>query len=249
MNTGSSKKHKRSGSVIVPSGSGVVVKPRKKKTKASSHGKFQVKLKAPKERKNIDQVNALTFFEVPATAVVTLLNTYTAGTGPNNAVGRRVVNKSVHVRMTVSSDGTGLAANGGIYGTTCRVLVVYDRQPTGAVPNTTNILQDTTALGSALMNLGNSDRYSILMDEKFVLGPVYCAATAGTPNVISEPGVYNVDRYVKVGLQSVANGSFTGAIGGILEGAIWLVAMSDQGGAGIRPKIVSMATRIRFTDD
>lgn len=250
MSSATSKKHKRSGSVIVHSASAAGPSHRRRPM-VQAHGKFQVKVKRAKERKNFDLSNPLTFFDVPASAVVTLLNAYTAGTTANNTLGRRVVNKSVHVRLTACWDTTGAAANAVFYATTCRVLVIYDRQNSTGTPGIAQILQDTAQLGSAVMNLQYSDRFSIIMDEKFVLGPAANGATAGVVNVLGDAASYTVDRYVKVGLPTVAAGaSFTGGVAGIAEGAIFLVAFCDQAhAASSGVKIVSMATRIRFVDD
>lgn len=249
MSSGSSKKHKRSGSVVVPHSApaGSV----KRKNYPPAHGKFQVRVKMPKERKNLDLVNSLTSLTTPTLATPLLLNSYTGGSNANQALGRRVINKSILIRATVCSDGTGLAANGVAYAVTCRFLVVYDRQPSAAAPTVATILQDLTAIGSSVMNLQNADRFSVLMDEKFPLGGITTGATAGVPICYADPSCHVVDRYVKVGLPTVANGpAFTGAVAGISEGAIWLLAFNDiAAGAGIGPKIVSMSTRVRFIDE
>lgn len=234
------KKHKRSASWGKSPSSGVSPSMVKKRWKNSNnvHGKFQAGSKPHVEKKNFDTNTGTLPTTLPsvASAAPTLLNAYTAGTSANAAIGRRVLNKSLLLRMMISSGG-------GTTFTGCRVAVVYDRESNGAAPAFSDVFQSPGTNGTASANnLDNGDRFSILMDEKFMVAPG--ASTAPT-----DKQTYYLDRYIKLGLESVAKGgSFTGAITGIATGSIYLFAWSDTAAASNPPVVIAAVSRVRFQD-
>lgn len=249
---GNRPKRPRSQSGATAHSAGVTPSMVKKRWKASNakwkgtHGKFQAPNKPFVEKKNFDLASASlpTTLPSPVTATGVLLNAYTAGTNANTATGRRVLNKSLLLRMMIRQpENTACTATG------CRVAVVYDRESNGAAPAITDIWGTGAAQQSCCVaNLDNADRFSILMDEKFVLAGL---ASNGTPiNYLQlEPQPVYIDRYVKLSLESVAKGgAFTGAIGGIATGSIYLFCWSDTAAGANPPAVVSSATRIRFQD-
>lgn len=235
------KRHKRSGSSSAPKQGYTLNYARKKAFLPKIHGKFQVG-KARLEKKNIDVDLNATVATLPSlvTATPVLLNTYSTGTTPNSTIGRRVTNLSLLVRMTVNNALSTSSA------CTCRVLVVYDRQPSGAAPSVAQILGNTLYGLASVLNLGFSDRFSVLMDEKFSMGASFQSTASGFN---SAPPNYQVDRYVKCKLPTESSSNFGGTIATIAEGAIYMLAFSDIAAASSPPSIVAGVSRIRFIDN
>lgn len=243
MSTRPSKKHKRSGSVTTgpPASS-----PKKslKKRGALSHSKFQ-KSASAKEYKYFDTDLSATYsgansVPVLGSAVAQCLNLYQAGTGSVNTLGRRVVNTSVQIRGHFYVDFGSLATGTTSGPCPVRALLVYDRASNGAVSTAANIV--TGPGSSAFMALQNSDRFTILMDEKFVLGAAGFVTASGYG--WSGDGSYYMDRYVKCRLESVAAANFTGAVGAVTVGTFLLVMWTENGTV----KVTSLNTRVRFVD-
>jgi len=122
-----------------------------------------------------------------------------------------------------------------------RILVVYDRQPNGAIPASSDILQDfaydgsTSSTNLSKLNMVNRDRFLILRDRpmwfKAIGADGIADATAdpfsvvNDPNTSSVPGfVYNEHIELK-GLQTQYRASSTGGIGDISTGAFYLLCM------------------------
>lgn len=221
------KKHKRSGSVkeAVQEVAKAISKPKKKMN--HDHGKFQSTKKAKPEKKNFDTTAAIAAFQPNGTAVLVPINLVPSGNTGSSAIGREMIQKSVHVRMNVTVPAASAPH-------ACRLLCVYDRSPNGALPAATQVVAATDG-ACALMALANSDRFSVIFDEKFVVDP-------------QGPQYVWVDRFTKISLKSHALGNaFTGGIAGVQEGAIYLLALSE-GAVSPGPTITEMATRIRFYD-
>lgn len=233
----SSKKHKRSGSTQLKSPFHPAVV--KKRLKQSSHGKFQAKKAQRAEKKNFDTTGAIvTFNTLGAPVAVTPINLVTSGNSAITAVGRSIRMVSVHVRMTVYASNS--QASGGV---ACRLLCLYDKQPNKLLVGLGDIFETTADNTCALMKMGETDRFSVIFDEKFVVSAI------GT-----DSQVYFLDRYCKVNLMSkAAVNSFSGAITGVQEGAVLLIPVCDQNAVGppvvqTPPGVVSCATRIRYFD-
>ena len=106
-----------------------------------------------------------------------------------------------------------------------RLLVVYDKQPNGALPTYATVMQTRDNAGAATNtafsdpNFDNKERFTILRDTTFVLPSVTNTVGVltnvgfdqGTKNDIN---IFNVDMYIKLkGLHT----SYTGATAGIAD--------------------------------
>lgn len=115
-------------------------------------------------------------FRLPATNSTILLNGVQTGAGFFNRVGSRIEMKNLHIRGNVNNKATATSGQG-------RLIIVYDRQPTGALPAISDILQARDQTGAATtatvseINLDNRDRFTIVRDMQFYLPP--CTNTAG----------------------------------------------------------------------
>ncbi len=238
------KRHKRSASSAAATPS--VAKPRFKKPSDKLHSNFQAPSKPRIELKNFDLATASlpATLPSPATATGVLLNAYNAGTSAITATGRRVLNKSLLLRLMIYP-GNNTAA--GVAATGCRVAVVYDREANGAAPAITDVWGTGAAQGScAAANLDNCERFRVLLDEKFSFAQQAFATAAG---LVTLDKPYFLERYVKMSLESVAKSNgFSAAIAGIATGSIYLFCWSDTAAANNPPQVLSGLSRIRFQD-
>jgi len=118
------------------------------------------------EIKAIDLAVATYNFSLPATNSMVLLNGVQTGAGFFNRVGSRIEMKNLHIRGLIKNLATAIQDQG-------RLIIVYDRQPTGALPTIADLLQSrdqtgaATNPGTAEINLDNRDRFAILRDASF----------------------------------------------------------------------------------
>lgn len=176
------------------------------------------------ERKSIDTAFVDNAVLIPATnafSIATLLNGVAQGTDVFQRVGRKCLFKSLQYRIEFT------AANGATPATQpLRVLVVYDRQPNGALATNADVLAAQTFVGNN--NLGNADRFVTISD-------VVHGEDSQTPVT------GKVHR--KMALETIY-GLTTGVIGAISSGAI-LVFFAQAGSANIT---FNAQFRLRYTD-
>lgn len=152
------------------------------------------------EIKAIDIPSGPYNFETVAGApTAILLNGIQTGAGFFNRVGARVEMKNLHIRGVIGNIATGVQGN-------ARILIVYDRQPVGALPSVQDILQSrdqagaATTSGNSEINLDNRDRFQILRDYE-----VYTPAVTYTAGVLTNgpqfPGnddPFDVNVFIKL---------------------------------------------------
>lgn len=131
-----------------------------------------------REIKAID-VNVTASMAIPGSITFNLLNGVQAGAAFYNRVGSRIEMKSVHIRGYIRNMTTCIDD-------VARFLVVYDRQPNGAFPNITDIIQSrdqqgaTANTGVSPINLDQRDRFVILRDYQ-----VYLPSVTNTAGVLT----------------------------------------------------------------
>jgi len=164
---------------------------------------------------------------------VTLLNGVATGTDFTNRIGRKVCWKSILMNGVLTP--TDATSNVSL----ARIMLVWDSQPNGALPAITDVLN--AAVPTAPMNLNNRDRFRVLLDKRFVLGPYNTTATQSVAsNIIREHHMYK-----KINLETIFDGT-TNAIGDIQSGSLFLLTIGNQTspeGANWTASI-----RLRFTD-
>lgn len=229
-------KRKRSDSDMPSSSKKAKTSPYQKKPQSRSTGTFFLKNKGGnKELKNFDTTlsfNVDATGEVPATGQLCLIP---QGTTTTTRIGRKAVLKSIHIRGSLfyapgaSTTGVGIAY----------VYVVLDKQANGAAAGVTDVLTSTT-IPSAMINLFNSDRFSIL---KRIVIPVQ--ATAGVSAAFGAQHT-PIEWYHKCSIPIEWN-STAGAITEITSNNVFLIAGSD----GNTDDLMSVAgtCRVRFSDN
>lgn len=189
------------------------------------------------EIKAIDIAQATQLFRVPGTGTnIDLLNGIQSGAGFFSRIGSRVELKNLHIRgmiLTVSSCATEL----------CRMLIVYDRQPVGSLPNINDILQSraqdgtTTNTGSSEVNLDNRDRFIIVRDMQWYM-PAQ-TFTAGVVTNAAFPGfgknTFEVNEFIKLkglGTHFKSSNNPT-TIADIASGALYVAFVSSGGDSDV----------------
>lgn len=175
-----------------------------------------------KELKFLDtDLNAGTF---STSGSITCLTLIAAGNDNSNRIGRALMLKSVYIRGFIAGDTIAAACY--------RWLVVYDKNPQGALPAITDIL--TSIDMRAMVNLNNTERFSIIMDQ---VGQVEFTQLVKMP----------VSKYAKLNLPMTFNG--TGApIANITSGALYFIKMGNETVIGDPPTSPTLFARVRYTD-
>lgn len=183
---------------------------------------------------DIDHTNPVLPFIGPPVNVFqyAVLNNLREGTAMQQRQGNRVAMKSIELRMSMVIEdvlGSGLL----------RMVLVYDRQPNGAVPTWADIFSASSYNWSAPgfpaitgvwpvntglepPNINNKDRFLILLDEQFYFHGTNAkyfhnpgqlnTVQSGDPTDLTETdNPWNYHRYVKLsGLESVFKGNAAG---------------------------------------
>lgn len=192
----------------------VLVKPRYGKSLTNPYSRPTV------EKKNIDTSGSTGNVGTNQFSELDHLNVVGQGTSANTRVGRKIQMKSIFLRWITS---TGLNA------APIRIVLIYDRNPQGALPNIGEIfLADSF---NAMLNLANSDRFVVIADE--VHNSNYAVGAAQYAGTI----------YRKLNLDAVYSQT-AGDITSQTSGAIYAIS-SGLGGVG---QGMGYIARIRYTD-
>lgn len=133
-----------------------------------------------------------------------VLNLIQTGSGSWNRVGRKVSLQSVRVRGQAIYNYGDVAVTGNILGNCMRMVVVWDKQPSGgAIPAFDVVFGKTSQLGTESctfvdpVRFDNMERFSVLRDTVIDMHPNFFNGAAGTTDLNSE--VYTFDEYVPLG--------------------------------------------------
>lgn len=175
---------------------------------------------------------ALASYAMDTTGSITLVATIAQGASQSQRVGKKALYKSCQFRGSVSSGSATTLADGAC-------LLVYDREPTGVLPNITDILN--TVSSASFNNDTNSDRFKIVRRWEWEL-----CGNASTPTTGRE--IQSFDEYVDMRNMEVVFGNLaTGAIGDIKKGALYFVTCGTSAPGTAAPN-VNMGCRTRFID-
>lgn len=203
------------------------------------------------EIKAIDIASTTYAFQLVGTPpTFTLLNGVQVGAGFFNRVGSRIEMKNIHIRGIIENIATSISSYG-------RMLIVYDRQPNGAAPAITEVLQSRDQTGTAAtssqseINLDQRDRFVILRDKQWYLPPV-----TNTANVLTNGPTYpagesentwEINEFIKMkGLVThYKSSSNPTTIADINTGAVYLLFIQNQSASTYQARV---GIRVRFLD-
>lgn len=173
-------------------------------------------------------------YVMDSVGTVTALNLTATGDDNSSRDGRQITVRSCQIRGYVSPVDD-LTTD-----TLCRWLLVWDKQPNGALAAVTDILASASSL--AMTNLNNRERFVILRDKQYAVGKTNNTATQAVAN---SPNNYDVNEYVKINAITTYSQTI-GTIAAVSTGALLLVTIGfgAVGGGGQ----LGASTRVRFTE-
>lgn len=170
---------------------------------------------------------------VVTVATFSLLNGITAGDDFNNRDGRRVIMDMLHLRADFFY-ASAIQAHPADH---IRVLVVYDKQPNGAVMVQSDLFSG--ASGDSFINPSQMGRFEILWDQDWTLPQV----PANTTTAVLFPKI-NKKIMVRRGTQYSGT---SGTVASISSGSLYLVTLGSQT-SGTNNTVLSVSTRLTFHD-
>ena len=156
------------------------------------------------------------------------LNLVQQNVGSWNRVGRKIQSQSIRLRgglvWTLDQEATTL----NYVGNTCRMVVVWDKQPSGAFPTFDTVFgvtgQDGTETTTFLnpVKYDNMDRFSVLRDLVIDFEPPMYNPAAGTQNAVVVRKSF--DEFIKLGgKETVYSGQNSPAqISDVSSGALYV---------------------------
>lgn len=169
------------------------------------------------------------------TGNITLLNGIATGTDYTNRVGRKVVMKSLLLRVNFFPYTTGTIA--ALAGENLRFLVVYDCQPNGALPAITDILN--SAGPNEPNNLNQRDRFKVIADFN-ITTPSFTTTTGAL--TLGSPRMFFKKIYKKMNMDVIFNGTGS-TVASIQTGSLVVAQIS-----GNQYYSSIYTSRVRFVD-
>lgn len=195
------------------------------------------------------------FDSAAAGGQVLCLNNNKEGAGFFNRIGRRIRMLSLHVQGLINRDDN---AQSDTFVTMLRCLIIYDRQPNGALPALSDMIQTTDLNGNntttvlSSVNMSNKDRFAILSDWRMAVPPIGASGVTPSNTTVTvqtnqpENGfVYN--KFLKLRGLETHYGASTGAIGDIKTGSLLFVCFSSTANAD-GPWTIQIDARLRYMD-
>jgi len=187
---------------------------------------FDARGSSKPEKKNIDTIT--TAYSCPLTSTfgnVILLNGSVRGTNVGERVGRKIVMKSVFIRLNSIANSNNASQ--------VRYMIIYDRQTSGSTPTSASFVDNSNFCGMA--NLGNAERYVILADE------ITDSRQSNSVNISSK-------RYIKCNLETVYTGN-AGTVADINTGALWFMACNNSDQTSGATNTLDWSVRVRYIDN
>lgn len=183
------------------------------------------------------------------------LNLVAPGAGSYNRVGRKIRMASVRLNGLFRMTYAGEAVTNNLAGNQIRMLLVYDRQPSGVLPTFDAMFGITTQDGTesstymAPLRYDNTDRFRVLRDVRVCANIDAVNTTAGSVNSITS--VVKFDEYIKLGgLETVYSGqSSPQTIADLSSGALYVIFRCDLNVATFVTSVDSDSyARLRYYD-
>lgn len=179
------------------------------------------------------------------------LNLVQAGTGSWNRIGRKIKLRSLRVKGNITNLYT--RSNGDLIGNTVRLLVVWDKQPSGGpIPNFDTMFGVTDQQGAETSDYFSPPSYKT-MDRFRVLKEInmdFCPGVLPGADNDTLLDIKDVDFYLKLGnLETVyQNTSNPSTIGDINSGALYLILRAARNSGTTSQATANLDCRLRFLD-
>jgi len=210
---------------------------------------------------DVDEVN-LNFDTITANNFV-LMNAVQAGDDFYKRDGAKITLKNLHVRGYIRPRSTHPGGAGSTYTSApgcLRMLIVYDRQPTGALPTTPDLLRAHEQNGTAVtsftseINLNERSRFTILRDRMWPVQPFTFNVDDKIFVDFTQPGYnggdtlgWQINEFIKLkDLQTVFKGTDNPlTIQHISTGAIYLLLLKSGSDVHMQANV---GWRLRYGD-
>lgn len=186
------------------------------------------------------------------------LNLISPGTASYNRVGRKIYMKNLRLRGYANYEMALQATTNDIVQAPLRMVVVYDQQPSGAVPTFADIfgttLQDGTEGSTAIapVRYDNTQRFRVLCDHLInpQAEPKATPPTGGTSNRVNS--VFEFDKFIPLrGLETVYSGqNVPCTIADISSGGLYVFFRATVATHAIADWSITSTSfaRLRYTD-
>lgn len=168
------------------------------------------------------------------------------GAGMSDRVGRKLTMKSLYIRGTVQVQ-LSATPSGSVTSEAhmLRLIVLYDKQPNGALPALADILGAGGTVNS-MFNIDNRDRFQILKDKTWAFDPMIYDSTNDA--YAWNRCIYPVKIFKKINLETIFNAGTAGTSADINSGN--LIAFWIENAAAAADKNVNIYTnaRVRYVD-
>lgn len=212
---------------------------------------------AAQEKKGVDTdlTNATIVATTNTNDDIFVTNLIQMGSGSWNRIGKRAILKSLRVKGFVQFLQYTTVATGVAYPPTFRLIVVWDKQPSGnAIPAFDQIFgitaQDGTESCPSITcppRYDNMDRFKVLKDCMYVPPPMSVSSTGTAP--VTQVYV-PVDEYIKLPLlECVFSGqSQPMTIADISTGALYVIMRQTNAAGNLSQTGFQGNARLRYTD-
>lgn len=187
-------------------------------------------------------------YNVNTTGSFTLLAAPVPGTDYTNRIGRKINLTSLFIRGFLYAEAANSAAGAVVDSDpqVARMILFVDLQPNGNPPGVTDLLTASTPI--AHLNPNNRDRFIILRDKQYVLGPIKSDNTATQSLAWSgSPVAFSLKVFKKIAVQTIFNAGTAGTIADITSGALFMFWIGSTA-SGTTDAIAGLTTRVRFLD-
>lgn len=176
------------------------------------------------------------------TGSVSCINLVATGTDLTNRIGRKINLKSYEIRGIVRPEDTLVTGANCVQTSHVRLMIIYDRAPTGTLPTITEILQASHS--NSMLATENTHRFTVLSNWEAAIGPSVMDTTATQAVIHGSTGV-PIHLYRKINLSEYFDGT-TATQASVSFGALYLLTIGDQAaGAGAT---FTISSRVRFND-
>lgn len=204
---------------------------------------------------NIGTLGALVLATTNTNGQILPLNLIQPGTASYNRIGRKVKLRSVRLEGTIEWRYTDNAS--GLYGgNVLRYTLVWDKQPSGAIPTFADIFGQTsqnateTAAWNDHLRFDNTERFTVIRDKKIVCNPMSNPQSTGAgADFVFQRKTFKA--YVKLPEMCITN--FSGqsspcTISDISSGALYIIYRAFKNDSDNAFEVITSHARLRYVD-
>lgn len=184
-----------------------------------------------------------------ASPILQALNGTKVGSGFFNRIGRKIHMKSVEIRLNIRPSATAATQPtlAGQRFPQFRLMIIYDRQPNGAKPTVSDILQCVDFNGAASatpdlldqINMVNRERFTLLRDKQMTCAPIgsdwhpiygLWPAYPAENFVIADEGLAAHNQHLYIPLMDLVTEykDSTGSYTDITTGTLWMLLWNND---------------------